>query len=120
MPIPAPVALIIDDEPVIADTLTVILRLKGYDAHTAYSGEEAIGIVKKIQPDIILSDIHMRQLNGIQTCLKIREMHPGCRVVLFTGQIVTEKERSKILDLGFEFLQKPLHPRAILDHLGLT
>lgn len=114
------VAIVVDDERVIADTLAVILRLKKYHVHAAYSGEEALEIAKKIRPDIVLSDIHMQQLNGIQTAVRIRERHPACRIILYSGQIVNERDRARIQELGFEFLQKPLHPRDILEHLGLA
>src|ERR1700722_6722226 len=72
--------LVIDDDRVLADTLAEILRLNGFQPVALYSGEEAIELVERLRPDIVLSDIRMSQIDGIETAERIRRLHPECRV----------------------------------------
>lgn len=115
--VPKQRVLVIDDERLIADTLTKILRLHGYDSTALYSGEAALECIESVRPDVVLSDIRMRQVNGIETAMRIRELHPDCRVILFTATSISATERIGIEKLGFEFLQRPLHPQDVLRHL---
>lgn len=112
-----PKAIVIDDERLIADTLALILNHHGYEASSAYSGEEALEQVDRLQPDIVLSDVRMHELDGIETALRIRALHPGCRVILFSASYITDDEQERIDESGFEFLRRPLHPRELLSHL---
>jgi len=109
--------LVIDDDRVLADTLAEILRLNGFQPVALYSGEEAIELVERLRPDIVLSDIRMSQINGIETAERIRRLHPECRVILFTAQAVPTAMRQQIHRLKFELLQRPLHPEAVLKAL---
>jgi DNA-binding NtrC family response regulator len=112
-----PKVLVIDDEALIADTLTEILSLHGYDATPLYSGESAIEWIENSRPDIVLSDIVMRQVDGVQAAVRIRELHPECRVILFSASALSTANRRKISSLGFEYLQRPLHPKDLLSHV---
>jgi DNA-binding NtrC family response regulator len=112
-----PKVLVIDDEALIADTLTEILSLHGYDATPLYSGESAIEWIENSRPDIVLSDIVMRQVDGVQAAVRIRELHPECRVILFSASALSSANRRKISSLGFEYLQRPLHPKDLLSHV---
>ena len=109
-----PRVAVIDDEPIIADTLTEILNLHGYEARAHYSGEDALATVGEFCPQVVLSDVRMEKIDGIETALRIRESQPGCRIILFTASPVRREINNMIRDLGFEFLQRPLHPGEIL------
>lgn len=109
--------LVIDDDRMVADTLAEILRLHGFSPVALYSGEEAITFVERFQPDIVLSDIRMHQVDGIETARVIRELHPECRIILFTASSVNPKTKQAIERSGFEFLQRPLHPQHVLSAL---
>jgi DNA-binding NtrC family response regulator len=110
--------LVIDDDRVLADTLAEILRLHGFKPVALYSGEEAIELAERLRPDVVLSDIHMSRLDGIETAKRIRKLHPQCRVILFTAHAVSEAMRQLIHGLEFELLQRPLRPEDVLIALG--
>ncbi len=65
-----PRVLVADDERVIADTLALILNKSGFEATAVYSGEEAIETAKTLQPDVLISDVIMFGLNGIDAAIK--------------------------------------------------
>ncbi len=109
--------LVIDDERVVADTLAEVLRMHGFAPVALYSGEEAIEFAGRFQPDIVLSDIRMNQVDGIEAARMIRKLHPECRVILFTASQVSDKTKQMIDGLGFELLPRPLHPQQILSRL---
>lgn len=111
---PRPRVAVIDDEHVIADTLAEILKLHEYDAKPYYSGESALADAKEFRPHVVLSDIHMQKLNGIETALRFRQSHPECRIILFTASPMSADHYERILRLGFEFLQRPLHPLEVV------
>jgi DNA-binding NtrC family response regulator len=109
--------LVIDDDRVLADTLAQILRLNGFQPVALYSGEEAVELVERLQPDIVLSDIRMSSVDGIEAANRIRELHPECRVILFTAHPVSTAMRHMIRRMDFELLQRPLHPEEVLTTL---
>jgi CheY-like chemotaxis protein len=111
--------LVVDDERVIADTLTIILNKSGYEATAAYSGEEAIQTVKTFQPDVLISDVIMSGLNGIDAAIEIYELIPLCQVLLLSGQAETHDLMSRARSAGhdFEVLAKPVPPIEILAWL---
>ena len=112
-----PKIMVIDDQPVIADTLAEILSQNGYDAVALYSAEEALKSVKRSQPAIVLSDIRMHRVNGIEAAVHIRNLHPACRIILFSASGVSEWEQATMNERGFEFLPRPLHPAEVLKQL---
>ena len=71
-----PKVLVADDERVIADTLAIILNQSGFQATAVYSGEKAVETAKTLQPDMVISDVIMTDLNGIDAAIKIRTMLP--------------------------------------------
>lgn len=114
-----PRALIVDDEHVIADTLTMILSRSGFDARAAYSGEMAVGIARIFQPHILVTDVNMPGINGVETAIRLREMLPQCKVLLFSGQSGAAQliEDARAQNHVFELLGKPLHPADLLARL---
>ena len=110
--------LVIDDDRVLADTLSEILRRHGYKPVALYSGEEALELAGRFRPDVVLSDIRMSELDGIEAAKRIRILHPACRVILFTAHTVSTALAHSIRGLGFELLQRPLHPERVLTALA--
>ena len=111
--------LIVDDEHLIADTLALILANAGFDTFTSYSGEEAIGVAHNIGPDAVLSDVIMPGINGVQLAMRILQEYPDTRVLLFSGQAMTNDLVREAEARGFNFsvLSKPLHPSRIIKLL---
>lgn len=116
--IASPKVIVVDDQRLIADTLAEILNRNGYDAAAVYSGEEALDQINRSNPDIVLSDVRMHKLDGIQTAMRIRILHPTCRLILFSASGISDDEQARIDECEFEFLGRPLHPKEILNLLG--
>ena len=110
----------VDDEWIIADTLAVILCQHGYDASPVYSGADAVERARQIGPDLIISDVVMPGINGIEAAIRIREFLPSCKILLFSGQAATADLLEKARAQGHEFdiLAKPVHPQDLLAKLG--
>lgn len=114
-----PKILVVDDERVIADTLVIILNRNGFEATAAYSGESAVEMAQSIHPEMIISDVIMNDMNGIDAAIQIRSMLPKCKILLFSGQAATADLLEKARNQGheFEILAKPVHPQDLLMHL---
>ncbi|MGH6877231.1 MAG: response regulator [Rhizomicrobium sp.] len=114
-----PKVLVADDERVIADTLAIILNQSGFSAKAVYSGEAAVETSESWRPDMLISDVIMADLNGIQAAIRIRAMLPSCKILLFSGQAATADLLEKAQREGhqFEILAKPVHPQDLLAKL---
>jgi CheY-like chemotaxis protein len=114
-----PKVLVADDERVIADTLAMILNQSGFDARAVYSGERALELAKTFAPDMIISDVIMADLNGIDTAIQLRAMLPKIKILLFSGQAATADllEKARVQGYEFEILAKPVHPQDLLNKL---
>jgi len=114
-----PRVLVVDDERVIADTLAIILNQSGFNATAVYSGEKAVETAQTLKPDMVISDVIMNDLNGIEAAIQIRAMLPGCKILLFSGQAATADLLDKVRGQGheFEILAKPVHPQDLLARL---
>ncbi len=114
-----PLVLIVDDERVIADTLAIILNKSGYDATAVYSGIEAVEKARQMKPDLVISDVVMADMNGIDASIEIRKILPECKILLFSGQAATKDLLAKARADGhnFDLLIKPVHPTDLLAKL---
>lgn len=114
-----PKVLVADDERVIADTLAMILNQSGFDARAVYSGERALEEAPVFRPNMLISDVIMADLNGIDAAIRIRALLPGIKVLLFSGQAATADLLEKARGQGYEFeiLAKPVHPQDLLSRL---
>jgi len=114
-----PKVLVVDDEQVIADTLARILDLNGYDASAVYTGTAAVESARSIRPDLIISDVIMPDMDGIEAAINIRSFLPNCKILLFSGQAATADllENARARGHEFEILGKPVHPSDLLAKL---
>jgi len=114
-----PKVLIADDEHVIADTLAMILNQSGFEARSVYSGEKAVEMIPVFEPDMLITDVIMADLNGIDAAIRIRAMRPNIKILLFSGQAATADLLDKARTQGYEFeiLAKPVHPQDLLNKL---
>ena len=115
-----PRVLIADDERIIANTLALILNASGYEARAVYSGEKALEEAVELKPDVIICDVILGGISGIDVAVSITKSQPGCRVILFSGQAATADllDRAQAEGYRFEILAKPIHPRVLLEHLA--
>src|SRR5258708_18044634 len=84
-----PKVLVADDERVIADTLAIILNQSGFEATAVYSGEKAVETARTLRPDMLISDVIMTDLNGIDAAIKIRMLLQSFKILLFSGTSTT-------------------------------
>jgi CheY-like chemotaxis protein len=121
MPEPSakPKVMIVDDERVIADSLAMILNRAGFDAHAVYSGEKALELASTLEPDMLICDVIMGDLNGIDAAIRIRALLPAIKILLFSGQAATADllEKARMQGHEFEILAKPVHPQDLLNRL---
>ncbi len=112
--------LIADDERIIANTLTLILNTSGYEAKAVYSGEKALEMAGEMSPDVLICDVILGGISGIDVAIHVARHQPACRVILFSGQAATADllERAEADGYRFEILAKPIHPKVLLDYLA--
>jgi len=115
-----PVVLIVDDERIIADTLSMILSRSGFAVLTAYDGQSALELARIVPPELLLTDVMMLPgMNGVELAMAISETVPDCKILLFSGQAATVDLLAHARDTGHNFtlLTKPVHPTALLAHV---
>jgi CheY-like chemotaxis protein len=114
-----PKVLVIDDDNLVADTLTMILNGSGYDAVAAYSGEDGLELARQAAYDHLVTDVMMEPMNGIQAAIAMRAICPDCTVLLMSGNERTSALLAEAVQDGYTFdiLAKPVHPTVILDRL---
>ena len=104
-----PLVLVADDEPRITKLVSIALGEEGFRVVTAGSGEEALAKAEEVRPDIVLLDIVMPDLDGIEVMRQLRERRPVA-VILLTAKGSTA-DKAKGLDLGADdYIAKPFHP----------
>lgn len=115
-----PVILIVDDERVIADTLSIILSKSGFDTHTAYDGPSALDIALEVTPNLLISDVVMPGMSGVDLAITLADAIPQCKVLLFSGQAATVDllEKARLTGHNFTTLSKPIHPTDLLKRIS--
>jgi len=100
--------LVVDDEVEVCNTLKKFLASKGYEVYTALDGETAVSKTKEVRPHIVLLDIIMPGMGGIDTLKEIKKVDPTIGVIMVTA--VTDEELAKrALELGaYEYITKPI------------
>jgi CheY-like chemotaxis protein len=111
--------LVADDEQVIANTLAIILNQAGFEARAVYSGEKAVEALDSFQPDMLITDVIMTGMTGIEAAIATQAKLPNCKILLFSGQAATADllERARQDGHEFEILAKPVHPTDLLAKL---
>jgi DNA-binding NtrC family response regulator len=112
--------LVIDDEAAIADSLVSILRKFGYVAQCAYSAAEALQVVHSFNPALVITDVAMGGISGIDLAILLRTRMPNCKVLLWSGQATTEDlvEEARRRGFSFEIVAKPIHPNRLLPQIA--
>src|SRR5580698_2850004 len=84
-----PVCYVVDDEKIIAQTLALILNAAGFRAIAFIDPLEVIQVAQAVTPDLLISDVVMPRMNGIDLAIQFRTLCPDCKVLLFSGQSET-------------------------------
>ena len=115
-----PKILVVEDEAVVLHTLELILKQNGYDVRGARDGHEAFAIAPAFQPDVLLCDINLPDVDGINIALRLKRELPQVRVVLLSGEISSAEllDRARRNGYTFEVLAKPTDPQELLRVLA--
>jgi DNA-binding NtrC family response regulator len=117
---PGPSVFVVDDEHVIASTLAAILKLHGYCAKAFTSPREALAAARLKAPDLLISDVEMPGISGIDLAIQMKSQYPECKILLFSGQAATRDllEDARNQGHNFQLVEKPIHPSAMLSRLA--
>ena len=109
-----PTVLIIDDESGIVDTLRILLKNEGFAAHVAFGGKQGLDQIAAIHPDIIISDIRMPAVGGLDVLSAAKAQDPDVPVILMTAQASLQSAISAVNDGAFHYVQKPFQNDALV------
>ena len=111
--------LIVDDEPDIVNLLDYHLTKKGYLTKTAQNGKEALDVAKNFQPDLILLDLMMPEMDGIETCVEIRESKEikDTLVALLTARSEDYSQIAGFDSGADDYITKPIKPRVLMSRI---
>jgi len=111
--------LIVDDEPDILEILSYNLRKEGYQVETANNGEDGLKKALEVMPDLIILDIMMPQMDGVEVCRNIRSQ-PAFNHTLIAFLTAREEDYSQIAALdvgGDDYITKPIKPRVLMSRV---
>lgn len=111
-----PLILVVDDECAIAESLAEILKRSGYRTKTAYDATAALDTALLNPPDMVITDVVLPGMNGIELGITLRRIYPDCKVLLFSGSASTTGMLEAATRVGHNFvlLTKPVHPTEML------
>ncbi len=112
--------LVVDDEEPIQELLRYNLEKDGYEVKTAGDGQKAVDIAKKFQPDLVLLDIMMPKMDGVETCRLLREI-PELQKTFIIFLTARSEEYSEVaaFDVGADdYITKPIKPRALISRIA--
>lgn len=114
-----PRVFVVDDEQIIASSLAMILRKSGFDAVFFTDPLKALETARLEAPDLLVSDVVMPELSGIELAVQMQELWPNCNVLLFSGQAATAGmlETARAEGHNFALLLKPVHPTDLLREI---
>jgi DNA-binding NtrC family response regulator len=99
--------LIVDDEPIARENLEFILRKEGYDTLAVDSGDTAFKALEKSEFDLVLTDLRMRQIDGLQVLERTRELYPDTEVIVITGYATVATAVEAMQKGAYHYLAKP-------------
>jgi DNA-binding NtrC family response regulator len=110
---------VVDDQPSIASTLADILRLSGFDAIWFTNPDEALAAIKSDCPKLVISDIEMPHLSGIELAIRLKELHLDCDVLLMTGHpgYPDLLDRAEKRGHHFRVLEKPIILQKLITEI---
>lgn len=106
--------LVIDDEPSVADALRLILKDNGYEVAVATTGRAGLTLAKRRRFDVVVSDVRLPDVMGLDVLDAVRQERPGCSVILITSQCTPNLLTAARARGAFAVLQKPFPPRDLL------
>lgn len=119
--------LVVDDEPVLAEMVSMALRYEGWNITTAGDGSSAIAAARRQRPDVVVLDVMLPDMSGLDVLHKLRSENPGLPVLLLTAKDAVEDRIAGLTAGGDDYVTKPfsieevvLRLRALLRRTGVT
>jgi CheY-like chemotaxis protein len=113
--------LIVDDEHLVADTLSLIFEKHGFTTRAVYSADEALDCARSFAPDLLLCDIHMPDKDGLELIDTMDREQPSCRILVLTGAYASlnrVRQHASEASHAFSVLTKPCNPAELLRCAG--
>ena len=110
-----PRILVVDDDEVLLDIVAIALRDEGYLVTVAKDGEEALHVLFEESVSVVLSDIQMPNLSGLDLLSKMRSSDMGIRVILMTGESSESLFDRALYEGAFNFIQKPFQKETLIE-----
>lgn len=113
---------VVDDELIIAATLATILQKNGYNAISYTDPVKALEAARESPPELLITDVMMPRLSGVDLAIAVREFCSECKILLFSGQSATAGLLQEALDKGYSFdlITKPIHPTDLLKRIRMV
>ena len=110
--------LLVDDEKEFVSTLAERLQMRGIQPQVAFSGEEALEMLKRNVPDVMVLDLKMPGIDGLEVLRRVKKRHPRVQVIILTGH-GSERDEAAARRLGaFDHLQKPVDLNDLVQVMG--
>ena len=108
-----PSILVVDDELIVRDSLSDWLAEDGYNVATAKNGTEALSMVRKRDWDVLLVDLKMPGLSGLEVLSKVKEINPNIPVIIMTAYATVDTAVEAIKSGAYDYITKPFNPEEI-------
>jgi two-component system response regulator MtrA len=108
--------LVVDDDGALAEMITIMLRSEGFDPHTAMSGPEAINLINQVSPDLVLLDVMLPGMDGIDVCARIRQTS-GVPIIMLTAKGDTGDVVKGLESGADDYVVKPFNPKELVARI---
>ena len=111
--------LVVEDDATVRDVLTTLLGFDGFEVEAAPDGLTGLQLAEAMKPDIVLLDVGLPGIDGLEVCRMVRKRAPATRVVMVTGRGTAEDELDGVAAGADAYLRKPFSPLELLEALGV-
>ena len=109
--------LLVDDEPAILDSTFAMLKEAKFDVEAFGEAEAALDRLEEFRPDVLITDVSLPSMDGINLATRVRQSFPGCMIILFSGTLVPHLVRFAQLN-QYQLVPKPLDSEQLMALLG--
>jgi DNA-binding NtrC family response regulator len=110
-----PRILVIDDEEIVRVSCKKCLTPEGYDVDVAANGIEGLAMTENNRYDVILTDLKMPDMDGMEFLAKVKERHPDTKVIMITGYSTVEHAVRAMRMGAYNYIEKPFTPDALIE-----
>ena len=107
--------LVVDDEKGVCHALKKILSRHGYEVLTAHDGLEGIEMADKENPDLVIMDVSMPRLDGLETLQRLKSLHPDIAVIMMTAHSTSDKAIMAMKKGAYDYLTKPFDNARLIS-----